>query len=671
VSKTIGRREFLRVSGVGLVALAAASCTAEPEVIEKVVKETVEVVKEVEKEVTVVVEKEAEKAQEEADASARYSERPEFAKLVSEGKLPPVGERLPLNPEVYTTGEIGQYGGEFLSVDNPFSHTFEVYAFRVNNEVTEFTPEYAEGYDWNEDYTVYTLRLRQGLKWSDGMPFTSEAFTFWYEHYHKNEDVSPAGVPGWMRVAGQPMEVTALDDYTVQYKFAGPYRPWANAMSNYNSLQSILHDCPHYMKKWHIAFNPDADKLAKEEGFDTWAQAFISHRNDAFRNGVSEAPTITPWLPVTWSTSTRSWEANPYYFAVDAAGNQLPYFWKVTATQGADAEVKVAMALSGDIHWLPNQPMNDINVFRDGAEQGDYRVILLRNSLGTQCGIGFNQLCKDPVKQQLFQDVRWRQAMSLCINRQEINELVHFGTATAQQLTLKPSVSFYKPEWATAHADYDPDRANELLDELGMVWDAEHEYRLGPDGNEFVLNFDRIDSPNIIPIQETELLREYFEDVGIRTVLKLHSSTLYAERRAANELEFGAWHCDRVEELRCFIPGVTKWNPLSETAWGRDWGTWNDTDGASGEEPPAKYKEQFALMKEWYSSTSDSAYKELGQKIWDFWAEDVTVFGTVAFPTAVFVMSNRIGNGPTDGMWFGDGMNWYKTFLPCSWYFRA
>jgi peptide/nickel transport system substrate-binding protein len=677
----IGRRDFLRMTGIGLIGIAASACaaptptqeaaepTAIPAVQEPEAPQESEAVQEPEAPQETEVEPSEDQPQ--ATTPSKYKERPEFAKLVAEGKLPPVDERLPVNPQVMAGKEIGRYGGEFFSVGNPFSHAFEIYAFMVNNDVTEFTPEYAEGYETSDDYKTYTLHLRKGLKWSDGEPFTSEDFVFFNEDYRLNEEVSPAGPPGWTIVGGKPMEVIALDEHTVQFRFAAPYRPFVNAMSNWNSLQGILHDAAHYMKKWHIKYNPDAEKLAKEEGFDTWAECFISHYSDAFRNGVMGAPTLNPWVPVVWTSDTHVWEANPYYMAVDAEGNQLPYIWKITSAEGTNTEVAVARALSGQVHWLPNQKMSDVNLFRENAEQGDYRVILLKNSLGSQCAIGFNQNHKDPVKRALFQDVRWRRAMSLAINREEINNIAHFGTGTPQQHTLSPNVSFYKEEWARAYAEYDPEQANALLDELGLKWDAEGRYRLGPDGKEFTLFFDRDERPTILPIQETELIREYFEAVGIRTVLKLHAPTLYSERRMANELDFGAWHSDRIEELRCYIPGATKWNEMSETAWARHWGNWRDTQGKLGEEPPPKYKEQQERMQRWYECTTDEDYHRLGQEIWDFFAEDLTVIGTVAFPQAVFILSNKIGNGPEDEMWFGDGMNWYKTFLPATWYFKA
>lgn len=677
MTKTVGRRDFLRLTGVGLVSVAAAACGGEPEVVEKVVKETVEVEKvvketvEVEKEVTRIVEEGEEGEEgEEPVATGKYAERPEFARMVENGELPPVDERLPSNPQVMEGDEIGSYGGEFLCVENPFSHAWEIYAFIVNNDVTDYSPEYAEGLDISEDYRTFTLHLRKGSKYSDGEPFTSEDFVFFYEDYLKNPEVSPAGPSGWMIVDDEPMEVTAIDDYTVQFGFVAPYRPFENALTNWNSLQGLLFDAKHYLKKWHIDYNPKADQLAKEEGFDTWAQCLISHRNDSFGNGVIGAPCLAPWIPVVWSSSTHAWEANPYYFAVDEEGNQLPYISNITGAMGVDEEVQIAQALAGEIHWLDNQRMNDINMFRDNEEQGDYRTILLNNSLGAQCAIGFNQTIKDPIKRELFQDVRWRQAMSLAINREEINNVVHFGTATPQQHTLSPEVSFYNPEWAEAYAEFDPDRAGELLDELGMEWDAEGQYRLAPDGSEFTLFFDRVDGAWLFPFQEGELIRDYFEEVGIRTQLKHHSRGLLDERREANELDFGAWHSDRIEELRCYIPRATKWNPTSETSWARPWGVWRDTLGAEGEEPIDKYKDHWERMDAWYSATTQEEYERLGKEIWDFFAEDLTVIGTVAFPTAPFILSNQIGNGPKEGMWFGDGMNWYKTFLPATWYFK-
>jgi peptide/nickel transport system substrate-binding protein len=646
----ITRRDFLRMMGTGITGVAAVACGID--IAAPVVAAASPAVP---THFSTVLSQ---------GSGGKYKERPEFAKMVADGSLPAVDQRLPDNPNVMSNDEIGAYGGTLYVASPFFGYTYEQEAFTINNDANTIVPEYAESYEWNGDKTVFTMHLRKGIKWSDGEPFTTQDFVFFYDYVINDKDVNPGGP--W--ISGQRAALKAIDDYTLQFTWTEPNPSYLSELANWSSSQGQIYDAQHYLSKYHLKLNPDADKVAQAEGFDTWAKCLFSHLSDATRNGVPNAPLIGPFIPVTWTSSTHTYQANPYFYSVDTEGNQLPYFWQIVSAEGLADEVKLAQGLAGQVNWLQNLNLSDINVLQDNAEKGEYRVIMLKKGVSSTSAIGFNQSHKNPVLAQLFQDVRFRQAMAASINRDEINQVIYLGTATPQAATPSPACSFYKSEWAQANATYDVDMASQLLDQVGLQWDTDHKYRLAPDGSQLIINWQY--RPEF-PQAEAELIKDYFDKVGIQVNLKEIDRGLFYEALSGNNLDMGVWDVDRIEPIRISVPWTIKWVPWSETSWGAGWQTWWQNQGSSGDAPPEKYQQILATMGKWYTETDDTKANALAQEVFDFFAQDCTLIGTVAFPQVPHILSNKVANGPQNGSWFGDGVNWYKTFKLETWFFKS
>jgi peptide/nickel transport system substrate-binding protein len=548
-----------------------------------------------------------------------YKEAPMLKEKVLAGELPPVEERLPEDPLIVYPEEIGRYGGVIASgAFGPTSGGFDSETLRMQNllqlepDLSTFTPNILKDYEVAEDFTSVTLYLREGMKWSDGAPFTADDFMFWYEDIALNEELTPVKSAIW-QPGGEMFKMIKIDDYTLRLEFAAPY-PAVDIMLGKSYWNGRLFAPKHYLSRWHIKHNPDAEKLAKEEGFDTWWQCFQFHAAyDQFQQDPS-LPDISPWVMTSIDISgNKVFERNPYYWKVDSEGNQLPYIDGQLRVIVKDAEVRVLKIINRELHFAGENPLplKDYTLYKENEERGNYTVMLWDNSRGSDASLAFNLTHKDPVLREIFSDIRFRQAMSLAIDREEINQVLYFGRALARQATIPPMTSFYEDWMGEYYAEFDLERANALLDEMGLVWNADRTVRLRPDGKplQIILECTEEFAP------QSELVAEHWTRVGVKTEMKQIERLFFYERGAANDRDASCWTYDGVSEFNIRSDGGRM-----RPAWGEPlepaplWQAWFSSDGASGEEPPELVKRIYRLVDQFQVATPGTEeYLELGR----------------------------------------------------------
>ena len=304
----------------------------------------------------------------------------------------------------------------------------------------------------------------------------------------------------------------------------------------------------HYLKNWHIDYNPDADKLSKEEGFDNWGQALAHHGNWNYVVDP-DVPTLRPWVLRQESATTRLYERNPFWYCVDTEGNQLPYIDRVQATL-ADGETYTLKVLSGEVTRAKFPAFEDFTLYKQNEASGDYKVLVLTGLFGGMHTYHINQNHEEPVLAEVLRDLRFRRALSLAIDRDEMNETLYSGMGAPRQVTVNPDVSYYNPEWGEEHpyASYDPDQANRLLDEMGLTERDRDGFRklpngetinltvvsygiwIAPEGEELVKTVatSRRTCPGLLTALRSRRqhgfrggTKEYWGDVGIKSTLRL------------------------------------------------------------------------------------------------------------------------------------------------------
>jgi peptide/nickel transport system substrate-binding protein len=589
---------------------------------------------------------------------AAFNEAPMLAELVASGELPPLEERLPERADIQVVqprDTIGQYGGELrYNATNPTSFgnigwsAWDQHLAGFSTNWETIFPNIARSIEFSDDYTVATVTLRRGMKWSDGAPVTADDIMFWYENIMLHPELP--NLPGTFIVAGQGVVIEKVDDVTVTFTFAAPYPAFIEIIARGDTGFPIAPR--HYLEQWHADFNTEAQALAESEGFNTWIEAFESHRagQTADLQVDPNLPVLKPWVLVSIDEfGNNFYSRNPYYWKVDTEGNQLPYLDGQVRMLIGDLEVVKLNIQAGDLDYADKLRISDLPVLRAGEEGGGYTTLLFPTDQGATRKYQFNLTVGDPVLREIFNDIRFRQAMSLAINREEINETLFFGLGVPRQWGVSSASPFYEDWMADYFATYDPDQANALLDEMGLTLGADG-IRMRPDGQPLrIVLWDAIDN-----IAMDELVAEYWTAVGVG--VEINPSTREAQVAAllANEVHASVWFADVVAAIDMHTRPIWFRPPygLDTTPLGGGlvWRQWWLTDGAEGEEPTDPYyTEQMELADQFQlTQVGSEDYMSLGQQMVNRTVEQMVHIGTVGEVPYIYVRSNRIQNFPSE-----------------------
>jgi peptide/nickel transport system substrate-binding protein len=599
-----------------------------------------------------------------------FNEAPMLKAMVEAGTLPPLAERLPPREEllvIQPVHEIGKYGGMWRRgftgpADGQNGHRVaggDRFVFWDADEFPKVVPNLARGWEISPDGTQITIFMRKGAKWSDGAPFTADDVMFWYEHMYQNEELVPVRSPFFNLDEGATLE--KVDDYTIKFTF-----PFANSLflevlgSSVNVFggHAIFGETAlggyapaHYLKQFHPAFaNADELKaLVEKEGFDNWVNLF-KHKNTWQRN--PELPVLTPWKTINPIT-TDNWvlERNPYYYGVDTAGNQLPYIDRISMTLAEDLEVLNLRAIAGEYDYQARHiSLANLPVLLENAEAGNYTVHLDPAQHGGDGAIQVNLSYRgDAEIAKWLQTADFRRALSLAIDRDAINEIIFLGIGKTGSAVVAESSPFNPgPEYRSLWSTYDPARANELLDSIGLDKKDAEGFRLRTDnGERLVIEMNPI--PAFIQFtQLAELIKQDWADVGIFLNVVEQERGLVMTKRDSNDLQLFLWQNDGTDELFLYPYHAIPVTGLSAT--GPGYGDWYSSGGKAGVEPtdPSVLK-VIDLFDQGLKATPEERIK-IGQEIWQIITDEVWTIGTVGQSGAfmgVRVYKNNMGNIPS------------------------
>ncbi len=601
-----------------------------------------------------------------------YQEAPMLTERVKAGELPSVEQRLPKEPLVVQPLEgIGQYGGTLRRVWLGLSDSAgpdRLVTERLlywTDDGAGVQPNIFKAWDVAEEGRVFTFYMREGMRWSDGAPFTADDIVFWYDDVIGNKELTPA-VPAWLVVDGETPILEKLDTYTIRFTFAKPYGLFLQHLAG-PSGHSIPNHPKHYLQQFHPKYAP-AEELAekvKAAGFSQWYELFRERMN---RWTNVDYPTLSAWILKVPGTSTRMVvERNPYFWQVDPEGNQLPYIDEVTHDMVQNLEVLNLKAIAGEIDFqFRHLLQNNLPMLVEGSERGNYHVRYYIDDFETNMAIGLNLNHKDPVKKVIFGDKRFRIALSHAINRDELNELAYLGLAgePCQVVPLK-GCPYHCEELATAHIEYDPSESNRLLDEMGLTKRDGQGFRLRPDGKRLSITFEF--TPAFGPwTQAAELIKSYWDEVGVHTVIKSEERSLFYTRKDAVDHDLGIW------------TGAAGTTPLLEPRWYLPYSNesiqavghahWYQSGGATGEEPTGDLRRVIDLYEQIKACPDAEEQIRLFHEILEINAENLWVIGTLASPPLVGVVNKDLRNVPEEAVY-----SWIRhsprNFWPQQFYF--
>ncbi len=652
----MNRRDFLKLSAIAATGVLVQACAK--------------------KETPVAPTKEAEKPTPTKAAAptatpkpekATAKEAPQLKDLVSSGKLPPLEERLPGDPMIVKPFyEVGQYSDD---VHRTLKGASDLTGYRVIVRDNVVCWSYATGeltiendlvtkWEVSTDGKEYTFYLRKGLKWFDGEPLTADDFMFYYEDMLLNKEMTPT-FPAWLSSGGEPCVFEKLDDYTVKIKFAAPYSLLPMYLCfRYGSINTF---CPkHYLKAFHPGYakKEELDKAVKDGGFDQWFQLFGDRINYTVNPDmpVAKAWKVKTPFPGQQMVSVR----NPYYWKVDTEGKQLPYFDRLINDYSADNEAVALKVIAGEVDFQYRSiGYANFSLFKEHEADGNYTIYEWIG--GSWPCVYVNQSVQDLELRKLFQNRKFRYALSYGINRQEINELMYYGKAQLVQPVSWKGDPYWLPEFNKTAIEFDPDKANALLDEIGLDKKDGDGYRLRPDGKRLELLLTCYPSEMGVPaIDLYNKVAEYWEkNLHIKATAEEIERSLWSQRARANELMMPAY---LIAKLLWVIDPLWFVPTSSASYFCPAFGTWYMTGGKGGEEPPPELKKLIDLYEKLKAEPDKEKQLEYGREILRQHDKELYIIGVVKIPFQPMIRHNTVINvlkeAPAEYRCYHESITW-------------
>ncbi len=465
-------------------------------------------------------------------AASKYKEAPMLAEQVKGGKLPPVDQRLPLDPMVVQpVDSVGKYGGTWHEVATSASISnirMDIYdpPIRWAADYSGYEPNMITKWEYSDGGKTVTFTWRQGMKWSDGQPFTMDDLKFWWEDLCLNPDIKSVKPRNYMyKTDGKtPIDISFPDDHTMVWKSDRPQyvQPFFMAQG-YWEWEPMMKP-KHYLQQFVKKYNANA----KPEDFD---KAIVWYQNPDF-------PVLFAWHTAKYVAGEYTvFERNPYYWKVDTEGNQLPYIDSIQVDLVADKETRT-LKISQGLYttFRGTEDPRDLPFLREKAESGKYTVYegwtkgggawptWLINQDYTQTGDPATDTAADKEIRDILRNKTFRQALSLAMDRQRMIDVVWEGIGEPKASTISPQAwHFATPEgkkvyeeWAQTFAQYDAPTAEKMLDSIGMKKGADG-WRTTPSGKpvELVIDIGTWGGDKV-SIDGTKALADQLQAVGIK-----------------------------------------------------------------------------------------------------------------------------------------------------------
>ncbi|MEP2889871.1 ABC transporter substrate-binding protein [Tateyamaria sp.] len=596
-------------------------------------------------------------------AQTVVTESPFWAAEVAKGDMDAAPERVPDVPYIVDLAakgrEFGTQGGTLRTMVTRSKDVRQMVVYGYARLV---------GYDENyklradvlrdyevEDGRIFTLHLRPGHRWSDGAPFTSADFQYWWDHVAQNTELSPNGPPQVMRVGNDVGDMTFPDEHTVVVSF-----PRANP----TFLQQLAQASPpfifrpsHYLKQFHVDFNTvdEMEEMIDSKRVRGWAPLH-NKLDNMYQFDNPSLPTLQPWMPASVSGNSRQlFVRNPYFHRVDARGTQLPYI-DVVEMNIVGSGLVAAKSNAGEADLQARGlDFRDVSILKKGEVDGaPYRTFLWSNGAASQIAIYPNLNFADPVWNKVIRDARFRRALSLSIDRRMINRALYFGLGREGGMTALSQSPFFDPTNLTEWAIYSPGLANEMLDEMGLTERNKAGVRLLPDGRpmEFVIETagERQEVGNALAI-----ITDTWRDIGVKLIMRPLDRDILRNRVFSGVTMAAVWFGWDNGIPQAFTP-PDYLAPTDQVffAWPK-WGQYHQTHGLAGEPIDIPEAQRLLDLSDTWRETEVEAERS------DIWREMLAIHADQQFGIGILseapqpvVVSDLLRNVPEQALWAWD-----------------
>jgi peptide/nickel transport system substrate-binding protein len=524
-------------------------------------------------------------------------------------------------------------------------------------------PGIAKSWDISEDAKSYTFHLREGMKWSDGQPFTADDIIFWWERVENNPKVMTGGPRAELKNNGAVPTVTKVDDYTVTFAYDQPNGLFLQNMAGPYGQRAVQFP-KHYMEQFDIDLNPDgvAEMMAAVNATDyaAWWKGNVGSYNDPAQVNDPKRPSIQAWIGTDSILGKErvTFVRNPYYFAVDPSCQQLPYIDERVWTVAADPEVTLLQAIQGQITMSPRNVSTPQNraVFFDNQQAGDYHLVPATSCDYNTAVLGFSVNHPDPVKAEVFGSKDFRAGVSLAINRQEIIDTIYLGQGEPFQPAPLPNSPFYNEKLAKEFTDFDLAAAAEHLDKI-IPMNADG-VRVGPDGKPFKFSVEINADFKPDTVDAFQLIERTWKEAGLDVTVNYHSDELFGNARAKPDADAAVWvgenGCGQLPLLNLgrFMNDYGYWSLGNWSGWA----AWDIKrlnpdaelpEGWSPVEPPANVQRLYELRSTIPTTVGEEQTK-LMNEFTDLLAEEFLTIG-IANPAGYYrSVKNDLHNVPAE-----------------------
>lgn len=677
IERKFKRREFLKVSGLGLLGAVAAACAQPPATTEA--PPAVEVPTQTP--VVITKEKIVEITSTPPPPPSTFSQAPMLDAKVTAG-MPPVDERLPETPFVVGgRDEIGVYGGEVRMIHfdpvwmvSNYDWMAERMLHYSDIDLRTIVPNIFESWEVTPDGTGFTFKMRKGMKWSDGQPVTTEDVRFYIEDIWFNKDLNAS--PMWQirfdgKANSSPAKFEVVDDFNFKLTYAAPFGALPAHLTRWEigNWPSILGPS-HFYKQFHNKYADAAtlDAAVKAAKLENWVQLFNQHWQWGL--GYWQCPS---WILDTPYPTLSGWvvkeipqeglflyERNPYYWKVDLKGQQLPYFDNmrfdyITTTDAA----KLKLAQNElDALGQHDVTLADYSFYKENEVKGNFQVMDFISCMSDRDVLfpqhvlfGEDATTRDTVMDEIVNHPNFVKALSVAIDRDEINQSLLFGTARMGQLGPIPSSKYYKESYGSAWAQFDTNLANQLLDEMGLKDKNAQGIRMRKDGQPltYVIEQAGLRVGPLTP-KVCEMVAAFWRDVGIDASVKEVQEALLNSRLSNGQVQCTVWHADRCTDL--LLPLEMRWYIPTDQGQGGPSSVWAKWYGAVDKttaglvEPPDQIKKYYGLFAQMTSTTDENERVKFGQQIFDGLAETPLSIGLILQCPSPLIFNKNMRNLP-------------------------
>lgn len=606
------------------------------------------------------------------DHAAALVDPPYLSGAVQSNRLPPVELRVPSTPlvmdEDMNNTRPGRHGGTLRMLMGKEKDIRRMVVFGYSRLVgfsprLDLVPDIVRSFEVREG-REFIFRLRKGHRWSDGAPFTSEDFRFYWEDVVNNEDLHPFGPPQALRVDGELPSVSFPDAHTVVYRWSRPNPDFLTGLAAPRPL--FIYMPRHYLEQFHPGYrDPELlDRQARERGSRNWAGYFLRKARQ-YKLTNPDLPSLQPWTNTTAPPSELyTFKRNPYFHRVDRNGLQLPYIDEVVISIASGSLIPAkAGAGESDLqgHYLR---LDNYTFLKAGEQRNRYQVMLWKTLNGAHKALYPNFNSSDPVWRRLVRDARFRRALSLAVNRNEINQVIYYGLAHESSNTVLPGSALYDGPSQQRWAAFDLRQANALLDQMGLAERDSRGVRLRPDGKplEVVIHTagESTEETDIL-----ELIHDSWLDIGIKIFTKPSQREVFRDRVFSGEAMMSIWSgLENGVPTASMSPGELAPTAQTQLQWPK-WGQFHETREAAGEPPDMQSaRELLALYESWSVSTGQEQKRDIWSRMLGIYTDEVFSIGIVNSVPQPVVVRSTMQNVPERGVYAWFPTAFFGTYHP-------